>query len=95
MWVLVGDAKEFKCMEECQEVLILLCTQLPDGMSPRPVADAHDKDDHTTSSLLRKMEDAGAIRHSNNQYFALVDTIPVISVINRGQHYDQDMLLTR
>ena len=71
MWTLVGNAEEFKRTKERQEVIDLLSEQLPDGMSPRQIAEALDKNYHTTRSLLRKMEDAGEVRHSNNLYFAM------------------------
>jgi len=53
----------------------LLTEQLPKGMSPRQVAEALDKNYHTTRSLLRKMDDAGEVRHTNNLYFAASDDI--------------------
>src|SRR6266516_1820059 len=71
LWTLVGNAEEFKRTKERQEIIDLLTEQLPDGMSPRQVAEALDKNYHTTRSLLRKMEDAGEVRHTNNLYFAI------------------------
>ena len=71
VWTLVGNAEEFKRTKERQEMIDLLTEQLPEGMSPRQVAEALDKNYHTTRSLLRKMEDAGEVRHTNNLYFAV------------------------
>lgn len=70
-WTLAGDVEEFRRTKERQAIIDVLVEQLPDGMTPRQVAEALDKNYHTTRSLLRKMEDAGEIRHVNNQYFTL------------------------
>src|SRR5260370_38602321 len=40
-------------------------------MSPRQVAEALDKNYHTTRCLLRKLEVAGKIQHANSQYVAI------------------------
>ena len=40
-------------------------------MTPRQVAEALDKNYHTTRCLLRKMEAAGLIQHTNSQYIAI------------------------
>ncbi len=71
MWTLVGNAEEFKRTKERQEILDLLAEQRPEGMTPRQVAEALDKNYHTTRSLLRKMEDAGEVSHRNNAYCAM------------------------
>jgi len=70
-WTLAGDVEEFRRTRERQAIIDVLTEQLPSGMTPRQIAEALDKNYHTTRSLLRKMEDAGEIRHTNNQYFAL------------------------
>jgi AAA domain len=75
MWTLVGNAEEYKRTKERQEVIDLLIEHLSEGMSPRQVAKTLDKNYHTTRSLLRKMEDAGEVRHTNNLYFATLDDI--------------------
>src|SRR5260370_10316267 len=62
MWTLAGNAEEFKHTKERQEMIDLLIEHLPEGMSPRQVAEALDKNYHTTRSLLRKMEDSAVIR---------------------------------
>lgn len=74
LWTLVGDAEEYRRTKERQEILSLLAEQGPDGMSPRQVAEALNKNYHTTRSLLRKMEAAGDILQRNHQYVALSDT---------------------
>jgi hypothetical protein len=70
-WTLAGDVEEFRRTRERQAIIDVLTEQLPGGMTPRQTAEALDKNYHTTRSLLRKMEDAGEIRHVNNQYFTL------------------------
>jgi hypothetical protein len=75
LWTLVGNAEEFKRTKERQEIIDLLTEQLPEGLSPRQVAEALDKNYHTTRSLLRKMDDASEVRHTNNLYFAASDDI--------------------
>jgi hypothetical protein len=74
LWTLVGDAEEYRRSKERQEILHLLTEQGPDGMTPRQVAEALDKNYHTTRSLLRKMEAAGDILQCNHQYVVLSDT---------------------
>src|SRR5260370_33304709 len=39
-------------------------------MRPREIAEALEKNYHTTRSLLRKMEEAGEVRRSDGQYIA-------------------------
>lgn len=70
-WTLAGNAEEVYRSKERQEILDLLQEQLPDGMSPREIAEALDKNYHTTRSLLRKMEEAGEIRRCNRHYVAI------------------------
>ena len=67
LWTLVGNAEEYRRTKECQEILALLSEQGPEGMSPRQVAEALDKNYHTTRSLLRKMAEADDIRQRNHQ----------------------------
>ena len=71
LWTLVGNAEEIGCTRARQEILDLLRKQRPDGMSPREIAEALDKNYHTTRSLLRKMEGAGEVRRSDGQYIAV------------------------
>jgi DNA-binding transcriptional regulator YhcF (GntR family) len=71
LWTLVGNAEELCCTRARQEILDLLREQGPDGMSAREIAEALEKNYHTTRSLLRKMEDAGEIRRSDRQYLAV------------------------
>jgi hypothetical protein len=74
LWTLVGNAEEYRRTRERQEILALLAEQGSDGMTPRQVAEALDKNYHATRSLLRKMAEAGDIRQRNHQYVALTDT---------------------
>src|SRR6266404_6280187 len=76
MWTLMGTAEEVTRTKERQEILDLLSEQLPEGMSPRQVAEALDKNYHTTRSLLRKMEAADEIRHVKNHYVAIPTDSP-------------------
>ena len=71
MWTLVGSAEEVTRTKERQDILDLLSEQLPEGMGPRQVAEALDKNYHTTRCLLRKMEAAGEIQHVKSQYVAI------------------------
>jgi hypothetical protein len=71
LWTLVGNAEEVGRSRARQEILELLREQGPDGMSPQEVAEALEKNYHTTRSLLRKMEDTGEVRRSGGRYVAL------------------------
>ena len=71
LWTLVGNAEELCCTRARQEILDLLREQGPDGMSAREIAATLQKNYHTTRSLLRKMEDAGEVRHANGHYLAV------------------------
>ena len=71
LWTLVGNAEEVGCTRARQEILDLLREQGSDGMSAREIAEALEKNYHTTRSLLRKMEDAGEVKRSDGQYFAV------------------------
>ena len=71
MWTLVGNAEEVRRTKERQDILDLLSEQFPEGMTPRQVAEALDKNYHTTRCLLRKMEVAGEIQHTDSQYVAI------------------------
>jgi AAA domain len=70
MWTQVGNAEEIRRTKERQEILDLLSEQLPEGMTARQVAEALQKNYHTTRCLLRKLEAAGEITHVNNHYIA-------------------------
>ena len=70
-WALVGNAEEVGRTRARQEILDLLREQHPDGMSAREVAEALEKNIHTTRTLLRKMEDTGEIRRFDGRYVAL------------------------
>ena len=71
LWTLVGNAEELCCTKARQEILDLLLEQGPDGMSAREIAATLQKNYHTTRSLLRKMEDAGEVRHADGHYLAV------------------------
>jgi len=71
LWALVGNAEEVRRTKERQDILDLLSEQFPEGMSPRQVAEALDKNYHTTRCLLRKLEAAGEIQHNDSQYVAI------------------------
>jgi hypothetical protein len=71
LWTLMGNAEEVGRTKERQEILDLLTEQLPDGMCPREIAEALDKNYHTTRSLLRKLEGTGDITHTNKKYVAV------------------------
>jgi len=70
LWTLVGNADELRCTRARQEILDLLREQGNDGMSARVIAEALQKNYHTTRSLLRKMEEVGEVRRSNGKYIA-------------------------
>ncbi len=89
-WTLAGDVEEFRRTKERQAIIDVLTEQLPGGMTPRQIAEALDKNYHTTRSLLRKMEDAGEIRHTNNQYFVLSKDI-VCNQRNQCNHRNQSV----
>jgi len=67
---LVGDAEEVGRTRARQEILELLREQGSDGMSPREMAEALQKNYHTTRSLLRKMEDTGEVSRCDGRYVA-------------------------
>ena len=71
LWTLMGNAEELSCTRARQEILDLLCEHGLDGMSARKIAEALEKNYHTTRSLLRKMEDAGEVRHADGHYLAV------------------------
>jgi DNA-binding CsgD family transcriptional regulator len=71
LWTLVGNAEELRCTRARQEMLDLLREQGPDGMSAREIAEALQKNYHTTRSLLRKMEEVGEVRRSNGLYLVV------------------------
>jgi AAA domain len=85
MWTLVGNAEEVRHTKERQDILDLLSEQFPEGMTPRQVAEALDKNYHTTRCLLRKLEVAGDIQHADSQYVA----IPVENSRNQSDYSHQ------
>jgi len=85
MWTMVGNAEEVRRTKERQDILDLLSEQFPEGMTPRQVAEALDKNYHTTRCLLRKMEAVGEIQHADSQYVA----IPVENSRNQSDYSHQ------
>ena len=85
LWTLVGNAEEVRRTKERQVILDLLSEQFPEGMTPRQVAEALDKNYHTIRCLLRKLEAAGEIQHTDSQYVA-------IPVENSRNHRNQSVL---
>jgi hypothetical protein len=71
LWTLVGNAEELCCTRARQDILDLLCEQGPNGMKTREIAEALQKNYHTTRSLLRKMEDSGDVRRVDGHYRAV------------------------
>jgi len=71
LWKLEGNAEEVCRTRERQEILHLLKEHLPNGLCPREIAEALDKNYHTIRSLLRKMEEVGDITHTNKKYVAV------------------------
>src|SRR6266516_1787270 len=68
LWTLVGNAEELCCTRARQEILDRLREQGPDGMKTREIAEALQKNYHTTRSLLRKMEESGDVRRFDAHY---------------------------
>ena len=71
LWTLVGNAEELCCTRARQDILDLLCEQGADGMKTREIAEALQKNYHTTRSLLRKMEESGDVRRVDGRYRAV------------------------
>jgi len=71
LWTLVGNADELCCTRARQDILELLREQGPDAMKTREIAEALQKNYHTTRSLLRKMEESGDVRRVDGQYRAV------------------------
>src|SRR5258708_28175953 len=70
LWTVIGNADEVGRTRARQEILDLLREQ-PEGMSPREIAEALEKNYHTTRSILRKMEGMGEIARLHGRYLAL------------------------
>jgi hypothetical protein len=69
-WTLVGNAEELCCTRARQDMLDLIREQGPEGMRAREIAEALEKNYHTTRSLLRKMEESGDVRRVDGRYHA-------------------------
>src|SRR5258708_25117584 len=70
LWSAIGNADELGRTRARQQILDLL-RQQPEGMSPREIAEALEKNYHTTRSILRKMEETGEVRQLHGRYLAL------------------------
>jgi AAA domain len=71
LWTVIGNTEEVGRTRARQEIIELLREQGPDGMNPREIADALEKNYHTTRSILRKMEQTGEITRLHGRYFVL------------------------
>jgi len=99
LWTLVGNAEELCCTRARQEILDLLCEQGLDGMSARKITEALEKNYHTTRSLLRKMEEAGEVRHVDGRYHVSVESHhsqwPPLSDNNHKKQQEQQQPMCR
>jgi hypothetical protein len=71
LWTVIGNAEEVGRTRARQEIIELLREQGTDGMSPREVAEALEKNYHTTCSLMRKMEETGEVTRLHGRYLVL------------------------
>jgi predicted transcriptional regulator len=71
LWSVIGNTEEVGRTRARQEIIDLLREQGPDGMNPREIAEALEKNYHTTRSILRKMEQTGEITQLHGRYFVL------------------------
>jgi hypothetical protein len=70
LWTVIGNAEEVGRTRARQEIIDLLREQ-PEGMSPGEIAEALEKNYHTTRSILRKMEETGEIARLHGRYLVL------------------------
>jgi len=70
LWAVIGNTEEVGRTRARQEIIDLLREQ-PEGMSPREIAEALEKNYHTTRSILRKMEETGEVMRLHGRYLAL------------------------
>jgi len=71
LWTVIGNTEEVGRTRARQEIIELLREQGTDGMNPREIADALEKNYHTTRSILRKMEQTGEVTRLHGRYFVL------------------------
>jgi hypothetical protein len=71
LWTVIGNTEEVGRTRARQEIIDLLGEQGTDGMTPREIADALEKNYHTTRSILRKMEQTGEVTRLHGRYFVL------------------------
>ncbi len=72
LWSVIGNTEEVGRTRARQEILELLCEQ-PEGMSPPEIAQALEKNYHTTRSILRKMEETGEVTRLHGRYLVFSD----------------------
>ncbi len=71
LWTVIGNTEEVGRTRARQEIIELLREQGTDGMNPREIAEALEKNYHTTRSILRKMEETGEVTRLHGRYLAL------------------------
>jgi hypothetical protein len=71
LWTVIGNTEEVGRTRARQEIIDLLREQGTYGMTPREIADALEKNYHTTRSILRKMEETGEVTRLHGRYFVL------------------------
>jgi hypothetical protein len=71
LWSVIGNAEEIGRTRARQEIIELLREQGPDGMNPREIAEALEKNYHTTRSILRKMEETCEVTRLHGRYLVL------------------------
>ena len=71
LWTVIGNTEEVGRTRARQEIIDVLREQGTDGMTPREIADALEKNYHTTRSILRKMEETGEVTRLHGRYFVL------------------------
>jgi hypothetical protein len=72
LWSVIGNTEEVGRTRARQEILELLYEQ-PEGMSPPEIAQALEKNYHTTRSILRKMEETGEVTRLHGRYLVFSD----------------------
>jgi predicted Zn-ribbon and HTH transcriptional regulator len=70
LWSVIGNSEEVGRTRARQEIIELLREQ-PEGMNPREIAEALEKNYHTTRSILRKMEETDEVTRLHGRYLVL------------------------
>jgi AAA domain len=71
LWSVIGNADEVCHTRARRAIFDLLREQGAEGMSPREIAEALEKNYHTTRSMLRKMEETGEVVRLHGRYLVL------------------------